>query len=318
MYVLALDLGVEHLIAARIGLGGVVLDRREMRRSQLDHDVMKSLNRIEALVEKMLAGAPAMATCVGVGVAVCGVVGGQDGIVRFAPNLAWEDVPLGSMLAERLGGSLPVTVGNDGDLGALAEHVRGAAAGMSDVVYISGEVGIGGGIITGGLPLAGAGGYGGEIGHMCVNPRGRLCRCGRRGCWETEVGEEAVLLATGAPAGAEMADVLAALAAGDRRTVAGMRKVGEWMGIGVVNLVNIFNPEMVIFGGSMRTVFTLTEEPTRGALDFALAAPREQVRLEVATLGSDSTLVGAAELAFAPLLDNPLTSMTATPVRMNA
>jgi predicted NBD/HSP70 family sugar kinase len=318
MYVLALDLGVEHLIAARIGLGGVVLDRREMRRSQLDHDVMKSLNRIEALVEKMLAGAPAMATCVGVGVAVCGVVGGQDGIVRFAPNLAWEDVPLGSMLAERLGGSLPVTVGNDGDLGALAEHVRGAAAGMSDVVYISGEVGIGGGIITGGLPLAGAGGYGGEIGHMCVNPRGRLCRCGRRGCWETEVGEEAVLLATGAPAGAEMADVLAALAAGDRRTVAGMRKVGEWMGIGVVNMVNIFNPEMVIFGGPMRSIFTATEEQTRAALDCALAAPRGQVRLEVAALGTDSTVVGAAELAFAPLLDNPLTSMAVAPVRMNA
>ncbi|MGZ4631319.1 MAG: ROK family protein [Actinomycetes bacterium] len=317
-YALALDIGVEHLIAARIGLGGVVLDRREIRRPQVDHDVAKTLQRMESLVEQMLASAPALSTCVGVGIGVSGVVGGRDGVVRFAPNLGWEDVPLGRMLSEHLGGRLPVTVGNDGDLGALAEHVRGAAAGLSDVIYISGEVGVGGGIITGGRPLVGAGGYGGEIGHMCVNPRGRLCRCGRRGCWETEVGEEAVLLATGAPAAAELADVLAAHAAGDRRTVAGMRQVGQWMGLGVVNLVNMFNPEMIIFGGSTRVVFALTEEQTREALATALAAPREQVRLEVAALGSDSTVVGAAELAFAPLLDNPLTTTAATPVPMHA
>ncbi|MGZ4595814.1 MAG: ROK family protein [Actinomycetes bacterium] len=317
-YALALDIGVEHLIAARIGLGGVVLDRREIRRPQVDHDVAKTLQRMESLVEQMLASAPGLSTCVGVGIGVSGVVGARDGVVRFAPNLGWEDVPLGRMLSEHLGGRLPVTVGNDGDLGALAEHVRGAAAGLSDVIYISGEVGVGGGIITGGRPLVGAGGYGGEIGHMCVNPRGRLCRCGRRGCWETEVGEEAVLLATGAPADAELADVLAAHAAGDRRTVAGMRQVGQWMGLGVVNLVNMFNPEMIIFGGSTRVVFALTEEQTREALATALAAPREQVRLEVAALGSDSTVVGAAELAFAPLLDNPLTTPAATPVPMHA
>ena len=317
-YALALDIGVEHLIAARIGLGGVVLDRREIRRPQVDHDVAKTLQRMESLVEQMLASAPVLSTCVGVGIGVSGVVGGHDGVVRFAPNLGWEDVPLGRMLSEHLGGRFPVTVGNDGDLGALAEHVRGAAAGLSDVIYISGEVGVGGGIITGGRPLVGAGGYGGEIGHMCVNPRGRLCRCGRRGCWETEVGEEAVLLATGAPADAELADVLAAHAAGDRRTIAGMRRVGQWMGLGVVNLVNMFNPEMIIFGGSTRVVFALTEEQTREALATALVAPREQVRLEVAALGSDSTVVGAAELAFAPLLDNPLTAPATTPVPIHA
>jgi predicted NBD/HSP70 family sugar kinase len=317
-FALALDIGVEHLIAARIGLGGVVHDRREIRRQQIDHDVRKTVRRAYTMVEAMLASAPAGATCVGVGVGVSGAVGAEDGVVRFAPNLGWVDVPFGRLLADKLGGRLPVAVGNDGDLGALAEHTRGVASGLSDVIYISGEVGIGGGIIIGGRPLLGAGGYAGEIGHMCVNPRGRLCRCGRRGCWETEIGEEAVLLATGRAEGTDLADVLAAHAAGERQAVRGLRKVGEWMGIGVVNLINVFNPEMIVFGGLTREVFAVTEPVTRKALDRALAAPREQVRLELAALGLDSTVAGAAELAFGPLLDNPTAALAGVPQRLNA
>ncbi len=317
-YAIAVDVGVEHLIAARIGLGGVVHDRREIHRLQLDSDVRKVVRRVHALVEAMLASAPPIGTCVGVGISAPGVVGADDGVVRFAPNLGWEDVPLGRMLADKLGGQLPVRVGNDGDLGGLAEHVRGVAAGLSDVIYISGEVGVGGGIIIGGRPLLGAGGFGGEIGHMCVNPRGRLCRCGRRGCWETEVGEEAVLLATGRPEGTELADVLAAHAAAERRAVNGLRKVGEWLGLGVVNLVNVFNPEMIVFGGMTRDIFAATEPIVRRSLEAALTAPREQVRLELAALGSDSTVIGAAELAFGLLLDNPTAALAAVPARLNA
>jgi predicted NBD/HSP70 family sugar kinase len=304
-FAVGVDVGVERLTVARVGLGGVVLDRHELRQTPLEHDVGRTVRTAQELVGAMLAAAPGDAVCVGVGVAVCGVVGLKDGSVRFAPNLGWHDVPLGRMLADRLGG-LPVTVGNDGDLGALAEHVRGAAAGLSDVIYISGEIGVGGGIIVGDRPLLGAGGYGGEIGHMCVNPGGRVCRCGRRGCWETEIGAEAVLESAGAPPGTGLDDVLGRHASGDPRAVSGFRRVGHWMGVGVVNLVNIFNPEIIVFGGGTRILFTATEPIVRQALATALAAPREQVRLEVAALGADSTVIGAAETAFAPLLSNPL------------
>ena len=136
---------------------------------------------------------------VGVGVAVPGMVRQPDGQVRFAPNLGWEDVPLGAELADALG--LPVAVGNDADLGILAEHVRGAAAGVDDVVYLSGHAGIGAGVFTAGRPLVGHGGYAGEVGHIVVNPGGRTCRCGSRGCWETESGEERLFELAGRPAG---------------------------------------------------------------------------------------------------------------------
>jgi predicted NBD/HSP70 family sugar kinase len=293
--VLAVDIGVDHLVAARIGLGGVVLDRRALR--QADHDLDRTLDRVERVVDAMLAELPPGDRCVGIGVGVCGVVG-EDGSVRFAPNLGWHDVPLGRLVTNRLGGRLPVSVGNDADLGAMAENLRGAAAGLDDLIYISGEVGVGGGIILGGRPLVGAGGYGGEIGHMTVNPAGRLCRCGNRGCWETEIGEEAVRLAAGIGPGADFADVA--------QDPAALCEVGHWLGVGVVNLVNIFNPRMIVFGGTTRGVFAVTEPAVREALSSALAAPREQVRLSLAALGADSTVLGAAELAFRPLLDNPL------------
>jgi predicted NBD/HSP70 family sugar kinase len=263
----------------------------------------------------MFDSAPADAVCIGMGVGVAGVVGADDGSVRFAPNLGWEDVPLGRLLGERLEHRVPVTVGNDGDAGALAEHSRGAARGHSHVIYVSGEVGVGGGVIIDGRPLRGFGGYAGEIGHMTVNARGRLCHCGRRGCWETEIGQLAVLAATGAPADAALSDVLAAYAAGDRKTVAALRRVGRWVGVGIVNLVNVFNPEVVVFGGQTRGVFAATEPVVLEVLALALAAPRAQVTLKVAALGPDSTLIGAAELAFDAFLTDPLRGV---PVRSAA
>jgi len=305
VYVLAMDVGVDHLIVARVGLGGEVLDRREVRQARGQHQTAKILRQVERLTRSVLAGAAPDSVCVGIGAGVCGVVRHSDGLVRFAPNLGWVDVPFGQQLAERLATSLPVTVGNDADLGAISEHVRGAAQGARNVIFLSGEVGVGGGIILDGRPMSGAGGYGGEVGHMVVNPRGRLCRCGARGCWETEVGEDAVLGAAGLPDGS-IDDVLAAALAGDRQARAGLRRVGHWLGIGIANLVNVFNPEVVVFGGVLRQLLPATESFVRTELSLALAAPREQVRLALPELGGDATLLGAAELAFAPLLDDPM------------
>ena len=310
VYVLALDIGVEHMTAVRIGVGGVVLDRRELQQSVSDYSVKRTLTRLVRLARQLFEGAPKGGVCLGIGVGVCGVVSAEDGLVRFAPNLGWVDVPLRDLLAERLGTSLPIDLGNDGDLGAVAENLRGVARGVLDLVYVSGEVGIGGGILLDGRPLRGTGGYAGEIGHMCVDPRGRLCRCGRRGCWETEISDQAVLLSTGAPAGSSLTDVLQAHAAGARWTQAGMRRVGRFLGLGVGNLVNVFNPELIVFGGAVRHIYTDTEPYVREALETSLRAPSEQVRLEVAGLGDDSVAVGAAELGFARLLDDPVGTLS--------
>ena len=306
VYVLSVDLGVERLTVVRVGLGGVVLDRRSLRQTPGDYVVSRTLSRLSGLLRALLDGAPADGVCVGIGIGVCGVVSTGEGTVRFAPNLGWVDVPLRDLMAQALDTGLPIDLGNDGDVGALAEHLRGAGRGTSDMVFVAGEVGIGGGVIVGGRPFRGAGGYAGEVGHMSVDPKGRVCRCGRRGCWETEISDQAVLLATRAADGVSLEQVLAAYAAGERWPTAGVRRVGRSLGAGVANLVNIFNPELIVFGGAVRHIFSATEPLVREALAGALAAPGQDVRLAVAGLADDSVVVGAAELAFAPLLEDPL------------
>lgn len=302
-HVLAVEIGVERLTAARVGLGGFVLQRCARDQHGAAVPATTTVARVRDLLAELLAGACPGDVCVGIGVAVAGLVRASDGTVRLAPNLGWSEVPLAALLREALAVPLPVRVGNEADLGARAEHVRGVGTGVDDMLYLSGEAGLGGGIIIGGRALTGAGGYAGELGHMLVNPGGRSCRCGRSGCWETEIGEDAVLRATGA---ASVEEVLAAAHAGSPATRAGLEEVGRWLGVGLADLVNLLNPELVVFGGLVRALFPLVEPVVREVLATALAAPRAQVRLELPGLGGDSNLLGAAEVAFAPLLHDPL------------
>jgi predicted NBD/HSP70 family sugar kinase len=229
--------------------------------------------------------------------------------------VGWIDEPLGEALCKVLGGDRPVPVRNNADMGALAEHVRGVAVDCDNIVYLTGCGGIGGGIIAGGRLVTGHGGYGGEVGHMVVNPVGRECGCGARGCWETEIGEQALLraagrdpVAAGGSAGRDaVRSVIDAAARGDARAQTALRQVGDWLGFGVANLVNIFNPEMVIFGDALREIYIAAAAQVRSRLNRnALRACREHVRLRTPALGEDAALLGAAELAFEPLLADPL------------
>src|SRR4029078_11360247 len=137
-------------------------------------------------------------------------------LVRFAPNLGWSNEPFTDLLSARLGRH--VSTGNHANLGVLGEHLRRAAVGFSEVVYLSASVGIGGGFLMGGRPLTGANGYAGEVGHMQVDSEGPVCRCGAVGCWETKVGENVLLrLAGRLPGGGPpaVAEVIAAAQAGE-------------------------------------------------------------------------------------------------------
>ncbi len=209
----------------------------------------------------------------------------------------------------------PVFVANDADLGALVEHRRGAAMGCDHVLFISGEYGVGGGLIIDGKPLTGVAGYGGEVGHMPVNPSGTACRCGSVGCWETEVGEAALLrLAGRAPGGGrgEVDAVLREAEAGSPAALSALDQVGRWIGVGLAGFVNLLNPQLVVLGGVFGRMHPFVARTLEEELDRrALAAPRRLVRIVPATLGADAPLLGAAELALEPLLDDPAAWMGA-------
>jgi predicted NBD/HSP70 family sugar kinase len=225
------------------------------------------------------------------------------------------DEEFGEDLTRRLGLGVPVTVENEASLGALAEHLRGAGSGCQDLVYLHGDIGIGGGVISGGHLLGGDSGYGGEVGHMVVNPRdGRHCGCGARGCLEAEAGERALLESAGrGPSATGREAVRAVVEAADRGDVSArgaLHDIGDWLGIGVANLVNLLNPRTVIFGGTLREVFLGSAAQIRSRINsHALTPSRENLRLRVGELGDDAVLIGAAELAFSQLLVGPLEAL---------
>ncbi|WP_121250978.1 ROK family transcriptional regulator [Nocardioides ferulae] len=306
--VVAVDVGVDRIAVARVGLGGEVLERRQRRHQRGEHAVALVAESVAQMVEDTLLGAGS-AHCHGIGVSVPGAIRDSDGLVRFAPNLGWLDEPFTELLSARLGRA--VATGNDADLGVLAEHVRGAATGYSEVAYLSASVGIGGGFLVGGRPLRGASGYAGEIGHLPVDPQGPTCRCGAVGCWEMKVGENVLLSEAGRlPGGgpAAVAEVIAAAGAGETRARAAVDDVARWCGVGLRALVNLFDPEAVVLGGCLAQVWRAAEERVRAEFGRSdLASLRAGVVIRPAALGDDASLLGAAELAFEPLLDHPQT-----------
>lgn len=303
--VLALDMRVERTVAAVVGLGGTVFSRQEQRHAGAsERDLLAQVCEIS---RQVIAEGPGLTSWVGTGIGVPGVVRTHDGLVRFAPNLGWVDVPLGDLVEESFGsifgGARPVAVRNDSDLGVLAEQLRGAAAEADNVIYLSGDVGIGGGLLIDGRPLVGAGGYGGEVGHMRVNPAGQVCRCGAVGCWETEIGQDAIVRASGA---SDIDEALARAAAGDERASSALVEVARWLGVGLASLVNIANPEVIVLGGHLGAIYDAQPEVIERFVDGALPAPREQARIMCAALGAEGTLIGASELAFNGLLADPV------------
>ncbi|SDH77380.1 Sugar kinase of the NBD/HSP70 family, may contain an N-terminal HTH domain [Actinokineospora alba] len=300
--VLAVDIRVEQVAIALVGLGGEMLGRNRWnlhrRSGEPDEVITHIIESTRVLADELDL------KIYGVGVSVPGVVRRSDGFVHEAPNLRWRDVPLGDRLRATLG--VPVRVANDAEVGALAEHLRGAARGSLDAVYVSADIGIGGGVISDGSALRGTGGYVGELGHMIINPTGRDCHCGSRGCWETEVGElalcRALALSEGTPRGVVIAELR-----GLRADEVGPRlgEFREWLTLGLVNIVNAFSPELVVLGD----LFTALP-PSLIAAVGAEVGKRSLVsraiggtRVQASTLGTDGKLVGAAELAFEPVLD---------------
>ena len=307
--VVAIDIEVDSIAVGLVGLGGIVVRSERMSRPRAATDPEQTVADVVVLAGQVLDGED-RTVIRGLGVAVTGVVRRSDGVVRLAPNLGWTDVPLAAMLDAALGLGVPIAVGNEADLGGLAEHLRGAAAGAGDVLYVSGEVGIGGGVIVAGRPLVGHGGYAGEIGHVVVNPMGEPCGCGATGCWETEIGEVALLRRAGA--GDEplrdraVARILGAAADGDPLALDAVREVGRWTGIGIAGFVNIFNPAVVVLGGLHARLYPMIAGVIAAEIECrTIAALRADLVIRPARFGLDAPLIGAAELAFEPVLTDP-------------
>lgn len=306
--VLAMMIAVDSLAVGLVGVGGepiatvrIPRPRGHLSPQAIVEDLRKLVDRLPTRQHRSQIG--------GIGVAVAGLVRRSDGTVSRAPNLGWRDAPLGAMLATALPLDVPIHIANEADVAAVAELRRGAARGADDLLLIWGEVGVGGGIVVGGDAMIGVAGFAGEVGHMPLHPSGTTCSCGSVGCWETEVGERALLRLAGRPVdgGPDEVDVvLRAAADGEPGALAAFAHIGRWLGIGLAGLVNVLNPRVVVLGGLFARAYPYVETGILAEVDrLALREPRELVRIAPGALGIDAPLLGAAELALEPFLADP-------------
>jgi predicted NBD/HSP70 family sugar kinase len=252
---------------------------------------------------------------IGATVALPGLVEVERGALLVAPNLGWSDVPVVDLLRERLdAGTLPVDADNEANLGALAELWEGAGVGLTDFMYVSGEIGVGAGIVIGGELFRGYRGFGGEFGHVTVESRGRRCGCGSRGCLETRAGLEALLQAAGLDqetatttgSGRPVAELVKRARGGDRGALKALSEAGVWLGIALGSAVNLLSPQAVVLGG----YFAPIAEWLRPAVDRELEARVMGARWGVpgvlaSTLGPEAAVRGAAALSLHRVLGDP-------------
>lgn len=306
--VLAIEVEVDSIAVATVGLGGHIFEVVRDPNTPDNTAPEQVVARLGALAGPLIESLPDDRSLVGAGVAVAGVVRRSDGFVDTAPNLGWRNLPMADMLSERLGLST-VRVANEADMGALGEFRRGAGRDCRHMIYVAGEVGVGIGIIYEATPMLGLLGYAGEAGHTMVNPHGRQCRCGATGCWETEVGEEALLERAGLKdwsGGRPIEEVALRADEEDPKTHAALWDVGRWLGIGIGNLINIFNPEVVVVGGFYHEFYPVMAPAIEvGAKEVALDAPWEACSIRRSVLGSDVVLLGVAELIIGEVIANP-------------
>ena len=315
--VLAVQMEVDFMAIATVGIGGHIFDKVKVPHSGAPESPLHAVEHLAAIARPLLESLPQQHTLAGVGVAVAGVVRRQDGFVHVSPNLGWNNVPLAGMLAAELGVDR-VMMANEADLGALAEYRRGNVGKRRHLIFVAGEVGVGIGIIYDGKPMLGTAGYAGEAGHTMVNPEGRKCRCGAVGCWETEVGEEALARLVGiSPDAAReglIDEILRRAHAGDPEIFVALNELGRWLGLGIGNLINTFNPDIVVIGGFFQELYPFLEHSVnQAAQEMALTAPWLSVTIRRSELGGDSALIGASELVFAEVIANPAGFATPLP-----
>lgn len=309
-YAVAIDIDVTQVVIAAVGIGGNVLARSVVQAGAEITDPVKIAQLVADLVRQVGAESGRPGHPCGIGVSIPGTIDRVSQRVAVAPNLEWRDVAFADLLADRIPTCAKILIANDADLAVLAEHRRGDARQIDDLVFLLGRVGVGAGIIAGGRPLHGWDGHAGEIGHNVVDTDGPPCHCGKHGCLETYIGEGALLTLAGRPqppSDAATAALFADARSGDDRALAAVRQVADSLGRAIGDLVNTLNPQLVLLGGFLSELMDIARPEIEGALvRFALQAPGQTVQLAHPSFGADAALFGAAEVAFADLLSDPL------------
>jgi len=308
--VLAVDLGGTKILAALIH-NGKILNKYYVPANGSEGP-QAVINRIFESIDRVLAQAClSLSRIRGISIAAAGAIDAKNGIITLSPSLpGWRNIPLVKMVREKY--PVDIFIIHDANASALGEHSYGAGRGTRDMIFLTVSTGIGGGIIINNKQYDGAAGAAGEIGHMTIDINGPKCNCGSNGCLEAMAsgtamaaaaksrllsGEKSRLMemVNGSIEAVTAKEIGAAAAEGDRLSIEVINRTAIYLGVGLANLVNIFNPEMLVIGGGVSNLGELLLAPARKVvLERAFAFPAQMCKIVRAELGDDSGVVGAA------------------------
>jgi len=254
----------------------------------------------------------------GIGVGLPGLVNVRQGNLIMAPNLRWKNLPLRLMWNQRF--HLPIYIDNEANLSALGEYYFGIARNVDNFIYLTSDIGLGGGIVIDGRLFRGGHGYGGEIGHIQRNPQGEQCGCGRIGCWETQVGPRAVLRRVKKEFETHQDQVLLDACSGDFNNLTfdmvvkfalsgnsiccqAIEEVAVNLGEGIADLVNIFNPDLIVIGGA----FTQGKDIMHSIIEKtifsnALQPATDNLRIKFSEHSAEACALGAVAVVLDDIL----------------
>lgn len=299
-YSIGVDLGVNYILAVLTDLqGNIVQEKKTPLFSQSVNDVLPKLKQlIQSLIDETPESPYGI---VGIGIGVPGITD-SDGKILFAPNLKWHNVNIKEDLEREF--ELPVTVDNEANAGSYGEKRYGAGKDVSNLIYVSAGIGIGTGIILDNELYKGVSGVSGEMGHFTIEANGKKCRCGNRGCWELYASENALLEQARQLSVFENdpkldIDQLIEAANQDNSEVINLfYHIGEYLGIGLTNIVNTFNPELVIIGNRLSQIRDWIKNPINLVLEQRLLTyHREPLKVTFSELGIYSCALGSSSFA---------------------
>ncbi|NDI34601.1 ROK family transcriptional regulator [Chengkuizengella sediminis] len=295
-YAIGVDLGVNYILSMVTDLSGnIILKQKHSIQALSTNAVLSTL--VESIRDLIQKTPKSPYGIIGIGIGVPGIVNDQ-GTILHAPNLGWKDVQLKQVLFEKF--KIPIVIDNEANAGALGEKEYGKGKNIENLIYISAGIGIGTGMILKNEIYRGFSGYAGELGHMTIEAGGEQCSCGNTGCWELYASEKALLNQNQSLSQDEhKLQQYVQLATQDDHLVIGkFNKVGTYLGIGISNIINIFNPELIIVGGRLSTAEPWMKDTILSTVEKrALTYHLQNTEVIFSDLGTKSAALGAASLA---------------------
>ena len=322
-YMIGVELGVDFVsVAIADFLGNLLWRRTEDADPILGQEIILE-QTLRIVKEAMRAGKKKGYRFLGLGLATPGTVDLKEGVLIFAPNLHWKNVPFRKIFSERT--KLKVIIDNDANAATVGEHLFGSARLTRDFIFVFAGVGIGGGLFLNGKLYRGKNGYAGEIGHFPImaNQSQTVCHCGNRGCWETFANQYSIIQRVQARLEVKRNSILPKLMmenrvplsiglikqaadAGDAEAIDSFGEAGRAMGQGFAGLINIFNPEKIILGGPLSLAGDYLLPAIREVIpNHTLPEIDQEAEVVLSSFGPDASLIGAIAIVADDVLSNP-------------